>query len=563
MKYQQWVWRGLALATACMASNAQAVRFQEIQLGSYLNEPLKARIEINRATADELDSLVPSLASANAFQAAGIERSDTLANLTFTLGPDRQYLYVQSDEAIREPFLLFLLRADWQGGSLTREYAMLLDPPGSDTAVRFPLPDRSTAKVKPFLANPELIAKTPRARPDPTPKPLASEPASAADAASALGQVIVRSGDSLSKIARQYFDPALAPSMDEFMNALFRLNPQAFIDGDLNLIRAGATLNLPGLPASPKATPGGVIAQQPDPVEEIAVVELPASDLTLVTDNGIVEDVEAQFLRQRIQELELQLAQMQANNASRTEVGQLIASQTGAALVPLTAPDHTPPSKTVTLAPVATVPTPVAQAVTVTPTQPTQPWFLDTRGWMLGGGIAVLMLLLAIRRRLRNPPPVDRDTEMDHWDTLDLTAEPSVDAVPTAKPSPQVSTRDLAEQALLMAAYGQATPAISLLENGIERAQDDADHTLVKALARICKSADPDAFDALVDHQVAHHPDRTALIQFLSGIAGQNLAIPEAAQGTENDQDLDESIVLGSEELDMIEFTLDIDEPKN
>ena len=587
MKYQSWGWRGLAMAVALSSAQAQAVRFNEIEVGSYLNEPLKARVQLRNGTPEELASLVPSLASANAFRAAGIDRSDTLANLTFYLGPQRKYLYIESNQPIREPFLLFLIRADWRGGSLTREYALLLDPPGAGTAARFELPDTAVAQVKPFLANPEVIANTPKAKPA-APEPEATPIETVAATATNVTEIIVKSGDTLSKIAKQYFDPALAPSADAFMDALFALNPKAFIRGDINLIRAGAAIQLPSLPDVPAATGPTQVAENPSLVEEIAVVESPDSDLTLITDNGIVEDAEAQFLRQRIQELELQLAQMQANNASRDDVGQLIAAQTGVALTPLAA-DSTPvtePSDAIgPIAPVVQAPSVQPEVAAAEPAQKTgpapvetiapvisqalqapasTPWYSQYQ-WFLAGGAALLLGLLAwvgLRRRSTQAEPEFEPEEA--WEEEPVRSEPQLSVVPKpVKAAMTITAADKAEQALIYTAYGNAEKAMRLLQDGVESDEDDADFTLIKTLARISKAHDPDSFDVLVNDQIAQHPERVELIQFLSGIAGQDLAPTPIAQSETLSADYTDTIVLSGDQLDTIEFTLDIDDTKN
>lgn len=77
----------LALGVA-LASQAHALRFSDIEVGSYLDQPLKARIEIKQATDAEVDSLIASLASKDAFDRAGIELTPELASITFTKGPN-------------------------------------------------------------------------------------------------------------------------------------------------------------------------------------------------------------------------------------------------------------------------------------------------------------------------------------------------------------------------------------------------------------------------------------------------------------------------------------------
>ena len=241
MKQAHSIWRKSAKSLVAMAlmstlGAAHAVRLHDIEVASYLNEPLKARIKISQAIGK---TLVPSLASQRAFTAAGIERTRTLSDLSFTVGPDNQYIYVESSTPIREPFLLFLLRADHEQGHSTREIATLLDLPGTAELAQFDIPAAvSKDAIKPFIANPALKPQVPLQRVEDTPTG-AESPDSASDL-DAAKEVLVRSGDTLTRIAQRYFTPGAASSVNNFVQALFNLNPQAFIDGNINLLRAGA-----------------------------------------------------------------------------------------------------------------------------------------------------------------------------------------------------------------------------------------------------------------------------------------------------------------------------------
>ena len=585
MKQFKLIGHSIALAVALGMGSAHAVRLNDIEVGSYLNEPLQARIKLTRAQASDLASLVPSLASREAFQAAGIERTNTLANLTFTLGPNREYLYIQSDEPVREPFLLFLMRADWDGGSTTREYAMLLDLPGTGTAADFEIPSALQADVvKPFLANPEIVKNTPQPKVEPEPAPVVAAPT---PEVGEVTEIVVKSGDSLSRIARRYFDPAVAPSASDFAEALFELNPQAFIRGDINLLRAGVTLQIPELPQPAETSAPTQIAEAPSLVEEIAVVEAPNAQLTLLNDNGIVDDVESQFLRQRIQELELQLAQMQSQSASREDLGALIAAETGSALQPLSQEEQpsisgvpvvqplTPDAVVETaVAPVAPVATPTATSpaktgpaiAPVAVTEPTrsapQPSLFTQWKYLIAG---ILVLILAGGAwLLRRKQSEDDVLELDDAFEPEPVPVAQTATKPVVMAAPRLATQDRSEEALLMTAYGHSAQAIELLTDSIEKQQDDDQHTLVRTLARITKASDPDAFAVLMHDQMAQHPERNALHQFLSELAGQPLESAASATATEQDYSYTDDIILGGEgELDTIEFTLELDEGKN
>ena len=346
MKQTHSIWRKSAKSLVAMAlmstlGAAHVVRLHDIEVASYLNEPLIARIKISQAIGK---TLIPSLASQRAFNAAGIERTRTLSDLSFTVGPDNQYIYVKSSAPIREPFLLFLLRADHEQGHSTREIATLLDLPGTTELAQFDIP-AAIAKdaIKPFIANPALKPQVPAQRVEDAPTVATAQ--SSASNLDAAKEVLVRSGDTLTRIAQRYFTPGEAPSVDNFFQALFNLNPQAFIDGNINLLRAGALLQLPAQanapeparPLTPVPVPSSSteLVQDIQPIQTLPVIESGNANLTLITDDGVVDNSEAEFLKQRIQELELQIAQLQQTGASRSEIGATIAEATGSALTPL------------------------------------------------------------------------------------------------------------------------------------------------------------------------------------------------------------------------------------
>ena len=77
------------------------------------------------------------------------------------------------------------------------------------------------------------------------PAPVAPAPVEAETLRTGSGgeQVTVRAGDTASKIAGAY-KPADV-SLDQMLVALLRANPNAFIGGNMNRMKAGAVLDLP------------------------------------------------------------------------------------------------------------------------------------------------------------------------------------------------------------------------------------------------------------------------------------------------------------------------------
>jgi pilus assembly protein FimV len=111
---------------------AHALGLGRLTLSSGLDEPLNGQIELLSPTVNEIKTLKTSLASREDFDIAGVERAAHLFDIKYEVNqsPNGKYfLKLTTHQAIREPFLHFLIQAEWSGGRLIREYSALLDPP--------------------------------------------------------------------------------------------------------------------------------------------------------------------------------------------------------------------------------------------------------------------------------------------------------------------------------------------------------------------------------------------------------------------------------------------------
>ena len=242
---------------------AWALGLGDIRLSSALNEPLRAEIELLAATPEELDNLTVELAAPEAFQRYDLDRPMFLAGLRFEIEKSGRaasnVIRVTSTEPITEPFITFLVEATWSRGRLLREYTLLLDPPTfappPTTSAAAPV----TAPTRTVLADSGQIERpATRSQMSPTetsPPPAASlrlpfeEPASANSFGGPTfdgtpgGNRVVARGDTLWSIAQEV-RPDDRLTFSQTMLAIFEANPQAF-DGNINRLRAGATLRIP------------------------------------------------------------------------------------------------------------------------------------------------------------------------------------------------------------------------------------------------------------------------------------------------------------------------------
>ena len=220
-----WKLRVLVSTMLLVPPVALPLGLGEIRLGSALNEPLSAEIDLVAATPEELGALTAQLASPELFRRYGMDRPAYLDALEFRVGrgrDGRSVLLVRSNQAIGEPFVSFLVDVTWPRGHLLREYTVLLDPP-----VFAPQDDQAApaAIVAPRTESaPARPAAAAAAAPSEAP---AAQSASSSDNPSAQSPSAYRveRGDTLYKIAGGMAagDHATTQRM---MIGIFRSNPE-------------------------------------------------------------------------------------------------------------------------------------------------------------------------------------------------------------------------------------------------------------------------------------------------------------------------------------------------
>lgn len=154
---------------------APALGLGEITLHSALNQPLRADIALVDAAGLEEGELSVSLATADEFSRAGVERLFFLNDLKFTpiLRGNRSLIRVSSNKAVNEPFLNFLVQLNQPNGRVLREYTVLIDPPGTPGIT--PVTDKPATSspnspfpsVTPAVAPPPVAKKTAQAKVEP------------------------------------------------------------------------------------------------------------------------------------------------------------------------------------------------------------------------------------------------------------------------------------------------------------------------------------------------------------------------------------------------------------
>jgi pilus assembly protein FimV len=256
----------VAVAWLAFASLANAAGLGRLTVLSPLGQPLLAEIEIVSLQPGEEEGLTARLASPDAFEAAGIDINPALNSLRINLErrDKKPFLRVTTAQPVNEPFLDLLIELSWSSGKLVREYTFLLDPPEyksrqqaiAQAPTPAPMMAEKPAPTPPPAAEPKPVESTPlapqpSAEPAPTPTPApasaAAAPATTEAAKPAGGAAAntyeVKRGDTLGQIARQNLKPGV--SLNQMLIAIFRANQDAFIKGNVNLVRTGKILVIP------------------------------------------------------------------------------------------------------------------------------------------------------------------------------------------------------------------------------------------------------------------------------------------------------------------------------
>lgn len=418
----------MALASASVlglwGSGASALSLGRVNVQSALGEPLRAEIEILEINEEEASSLRPRVALPDSFRASGMEYSQALNGLQISLQrrPDGQrYLRLSNSRPINEPYVDLILEASWSSGRVVRDYTMLFDPPtlnGGQAAVP-QAPQVSSVPVRIAPPAAEAPAATPVAAPlspapaeaatssSPAPAestpipapgaesrvpsaPVAAEPTPSSPPAPAVAgrsSVTVKGGDTAGKLAMAQ-KPADV-SLDQMLLAMLRANPEAFMDGNVNRLRKGAVLDMPGseeaqvtsaeearqiivaqskdfndyrrrlaanAPASPEAQADRKSSGSVQPLVEEKKAAAPTPD-KLTLSKGAVQPQSADQLAQERSAKEA-AAKTEALSKNVAELEKLSKAATPA---PTPAPEATKPAAPVA-APPAPVPTPAPAA---------------------------------------------------------------------------------------------------------------------------------------------------------------------------------------------------------
>lgn len=285
-------------AWSCLlAGQASALGVGDITLHSALNQPLDADIELLDVGDLGADEIEVRLAGADVFAAAGVERLQFLNELRFSpvlQGRGGNRIHVSSSRPVQEPYLNFLVEVARPNGRIVREFTVLLDPLGYTPrmlpAARSGIePQRQSSTPVPAPRSAAVVVD-----------PALLEPGD---------EYLARPSDNLWAISGRLRGAGNADRA-QLMEALYQLNPQAFVNADRHRLKAGARLRLPAGYQPERGAPGAV--------KEAAVEVLPPADAAVVENApaALVEaqrqvDAEAEALARQREELSQRMDDLQ------------------------------------------------------------------------------------------------------------------------------------------------------------------------------------------------------------------------------------------------------------
>jgi len=329
---------------------AAAIELGDMSVQSSLGQPLRASIAYALAPNEQLFDFCVSLSQGRmdagmpAIRTASVSIADGVISLT-------------GKTPIKEPLVTARVIIDCPyTAHISREYTLFIDPAGTAEAA-------------------QAVAPAPAAAPAPLAQPAASRqavtrrPAAALESIENATRYRVQAGDTLSDIAQRIENRSVG--LWDAVNAIFEANPNAFIDNDLNRLKAGSLLLIPNFGAGVDQT-----------VAATAEVNSSASQSTAATD--IAPDV-APPLEDTIPAAAAAATPAVVDSAP-VETNVVLDTQLEAPVASSTSPNVPTASLQ------QTVTAPVAASETSSWT-----WLL----WLGGGGLALIIGLLIFGRRGR------------------------------------------------------------------------------------------------------------------------------------------------------------------
>jgi len=213
----------LAVVSLLAPAGGYALGIGEIRLHSALNQNLDAEIALT-LSGESVSDIKVSLAPPEKFDEAGVSWNYFLSKIKFetiTHSNGAAVIKLTSKEALKEPFLDFLLEVSWPKGNLYREFTVLVDPPSVYNPATIPVATTT-----------ESYAQTPQRQAH------ANGQSSEGEYGPTLGN------DTLWSVADRARGQSDV-SVEQMIIAIYEANPHAFYKGNVYALMAGKMLKIP------------------------------------------------------------------------------------------------------------------------------------------------------------------------------------------------------------------------------------------------------------------------------------------------------------------------------
>ncbi|HEY8095189.1 MAG TPA: FimV/HubP family polar landmark protein, partial [Methylobacter sp.] len=232
----------LAVVSLLVPASGHPLGIGEIKLHSALNQNLDAEISLT-LSGESLSDIKVNLAPPEKFDEAGVSWTYFLSKIKFetiTQSNGSAVIKLTSKEALKEPFLDFLLEVSWPKGNLYREFTVLVDPPSVYNQATIPVSTSAQNYIQPPAVMPQ----------------------SHANGQSTEGQYgPTLENDTLWSVAERVRGGQSDISVEQMMLALYEANPQAFYKGNVFALTAGKMLKVPDREAVLKLSRNQALAE--------------------------------------------------------------------------------------------------------------------------------------------------------------------------------------------------------------------------------------------------------------------------------------------------------------
>ncbi len=339
--------KALAVVSLLIPASAYPLGIGEIKLHSALNQKLDAEIALVLSPGEKASDIKVNLAPPDKFDESGVLWTYFLSKVKFQAieSPNGSVIIkVTSNEALKEPFLDFLLEVTWPKGNLYREFTVLVDPPTEYGQVAIPVATQSEN----YAFEPDVMPQRRVAL-----KRQSRKVRVAVASAGQYGPTV--KNDTLWNVAERVGGQADV-SIEQMMIALYEANPGAFYKQNVNALLAGKTLKIPEKEVVLKISRQQALNEfnrqtlawknrSAQPVDEsVNTQQKPADNqLTLVapkqaavTENAVVAPVTGQAVDTPVAKPDLSAAQQQpadiegSDSASNTATDNTIQSKVAA-----------------------------------------------------------------------------------------------------------------------------------------------------------------------------------------------------------------------------------------